>query len=88
MCIRDRFDTDIGLPNANTDKRSRLNVDEVHSNDIATYSPADERLQRLREDCKRVENMFGITLSVDWRFPPQTGDDMTQEGGADNGSRV
>lgn len=68
--LLNRFDTDVGIPNANTDKKSRLNVDEVHSNDIATYSAAGERLNRLQDDCKRVNQMFGIDLSVDWRYPP------------------
>ena len=68
--VLDRFDTDVGIPNANTDKKSRLNVDEVHSNDIATYAAASQRLERMKRDCERVNKMFNINISVDWKFPP------------------
>ena len=78
----DRYDTEVGIPNANTDKKARLNVDEVHSNDVATYSAAAERLERLQNDCKRVRDMFGIEISVDWRFKPDS-----NTGGVDDGSR-
>ena len=67
------FDTQVGLPNSNTDKRERLNSDEVHANDAATYAAAWDRLDRLQRDCRRVSSMFGIDLSVDWRFPPDLG---------------
>lgn len=79
--LMNQFDTAIGLPNTNTDKRSRLNVDEVHSNDDATYSAAADRLERLQSDCKRVEKMFGVRVNVDWRFPPLNRSETGDKGG-------
>lgn len=72
------FDTQVGLPNTNTDKRERLNAEEVHGNDAATYAAAADRLDRLQADCKKVKSMFGVDVSVDWRFPPD------KMGGADD----
>lgn len=64
------FDTSVGLPNSNTDKRERLNSDEVHANDVSTFAAASERLERLQKDCDFASKMFGVTIKVDWRFPP------------------
>ena len=69
------FDTQVGLPNSNTDKRERLVTDEVHANDAATYAAASERLDRLKHDCKIASDMFNVNISVDWRFPPAKGGD-------------
>lgn len=68
--LLNQFDTAVGLPNTNRDKRSRLNVDEVHANDDSTYAAASERLDRLKTCCRRVKRMFGVEIDVDFRFPP------------------
>lgn len=65
--IEAMFDCDIGIPNANTDKRERLIVDEVNANNTETYSKCALWLEELQESCRRVRSMFGIDLSVDWR---------------------
>lgn len=69
--IEAMFDTDIGIPNANTDKRERLITDEVNANNIETYSKCSLWLEMLQESCRRVRDMFGIELSVDWRKIPE-----------------
>ena len=77
--IEAMFDTDIGIPNANTDKRERLITDEVNANNIETYSKCALWLEQLKESCEKARRMFGINLSVDWRKYPT-------EGGAENGT--
>ena len=62
------FDTDIGIPNANTDKRERLITDEVNANNIETLSKCALWLQELKESCEKINSMFGLELSVDWRY--------------------
>ena len=62
------FDTDIGIPNANTDKRERLITDEVNANNTETLAKCSLWLEELQESCKRCNDMFGIDISVDWRF--------------------
>lgn len=79
--IEAQFDTDIGIPNANTDKRERLITDEVNANNVETFTKSAMWLEQLQESCKEARDMFGIELSVDWRFPPEA---PQQERSADN----
>ena len=65
--IEAMFDTDIGIPNANTDKRERLITDEVNANNVETYSKCALWLEELQEACRKTRNMFGIDISVNWR---------------------
>ena len=76
--IEAMFDTEIGIPNANTDKRERLIQDEVNANNIETYSKCAMWLENLQDACKRVNDMFGISIAVRWREIPEMG-------GASNG---
>lgn len=66
--IEAMFDTDIGIPNANTDKKERLVTDEVNANNIETLSKCSLWLEELQAGCKKASSMFGIDLSVDWRY--------------------
>lgn len=63
------FDTIIGVPNANTDKRERLISDEVNANNVETQSMCDLWLEMLKECCEKVNAMFDCGLAVDWRYP-------------------
>ena len=78
--IEAMFDTEIGIPNANTDKRERLIQDEVNANNIETFSKCAMWLENLQDACKRVNDMFGLSISVRWREIPMIG------GGADGGN--
>lgn len=81
--IEAQFNTDIGIPNANTDKRERLNTDEVNANNVETASRCEMWLERLQQSCEEVKNMFGVEMSVDWRHKPEVD---TEEGGAEDES--
>lgn len=74
--IENQFCTEIGLPNANTDKRERMITDEVNANNTETFSRAAMWLENLKEDCKRVNTMFGTEISVDWRADSGNGNDV------------
>ena len=79
--IRCQFLTDIGIPNANTDKRERLITDEVNANNFETRAKCSVWLDELQKGCRKVKEMFGVDISVDWREDlkekevPQDGDD-------------
>lgn len=73
--IEAMFDTEIGIPNANTDKRERLIADEVNANNVETYSKCAMWLENLQDSCKRVNDMFGLSLAVRWRDIPMIGGD-------------
>lgn len=61
------FCTAIGIPNANTEKRERMIVDEVNANNEETFSNAEMWLERFKTDADKTNKMFGTSISVDWR---------------------
>lgn len=67
--IRCRFLTDIGIPNSNTDKKERLIVDEVNSNNFETRSKCSLWLEEIQKGIEDAKKLFpGLTdFSVDWR---------------------
>ena len=84
--IEARFDTEVGIPNANTDKRERLITDEVNANNVETQNRAEMWLEELKRTTENVKNMFDINISVDWRVGPMT-EEVSDYGNADiNGS--
>ena len=68
--IEAMFDTDIGIPSANTDKRERLITDEVNANNVETASKCSLWLDTIRAGMKEANDMFGLNLSVEWRVKP------------------
>lgn len=85
--IENAFDTDIGIPSANTDKKERLIVDEVNANNIETIAKCALWLESCKEGCRKANDMFGLDMSVDWRFNyqqvnPQPVDNIKQGGDA------
>jgi hypothetical protein len=70
--IEAMFDTDIGIPNANTDKRERLITDEVNANNIETITRCELWLEQLKKSADDTNAMFGTTVSVEWRHDPDT----------------
>lgn len=69
--IEAEFDTKVGIPNANTDKKERLISNEVNANNVETRNLPELWLQSLRQGCEEARKMFGIDLSVDWRNDPE-----------------
>ena len=75
--IESMFDTEIGIPNANTDKRERLITDEVNANNIETATRCELWLETLRKGIDKANSMYNTDISVDWRVRP----DYTTSGG-------
>lgn len=68
--LLDEYLTLIGIPTANTEKKERLIVDEVNSNNVETSIDWDRSLEGLRKTCEKTRKMFGLTedeLDVTWR---------------------
>ena len=65
------FCRDLGINNANTEKKERMIVDEVASNNEETLLWSDITLEQLKKDCKVARDLFGIELDVDYRFKPE-----------------
>lgn len=66
--IEDQFNTEIGIPNANTQKKERLIVDEVNANNIDTNAKIALWLETMQRDIDKVNQMFGLNLTVSYRF--------------------
>lgn len=71
--IEDEFNTRIGIPNANTEKRERLISDEVNANNVETSILAAGWLENIHEGCETVREMYGATITADWRVKPNVG---------------
>lgn len=86
--LKDSFDTDVGIPNANRSKKERLTTDEVNANNVETTAKASIMLETLQEGCKRCHKLFPdldkSNLWFEWRFP-----EVAQvEGGEHNGDQM
>lgn len=68
--LENQFATEIGLPNANTDKKERQIVDEVNANNVETLSRADMWMEGWKKSCEEAREKYGIEISVDWRVKP------------------
>lgn len=64
--IEDEFCTAAGIPNANTEKRERLIIDEVNANNDDTEALPRLILENVREGFAKVKNMFGIDCSIEY----------------------
>ena len=69
--IENMFCTEVGLPNANTEKKERLITDEVNANNVETHSKVGMWLEGLKKSCEKVSEMYGVTVTVDWAYKPE-----------------
>lgn len=70
--IEAMFDTKIGIPNANTDKKERLVTDEINANNVETATMCEQWLECIRKGVDKANAMYGLSLAVDWRVDPKT----------------
>ena len=66
------FCTDVGIPNANFEKSSRLITDEVNANNDSTKSKALLWVETMKDGMERANEMFGLNLDVKLRFNYET----------------
>lgn len=59
--------TYLGLSNANTDKKERVNTNEVTSNEDQIEHARYNMLSARREACKEINRMFGLNIWCDFR---------------------
>lgn len=63
--ITNDFDSFIGIPSTNTQKKARLNVDEVNANNVETETLADVMYNTMKDSIKRIKKLFpGLELDV------------------------
>lgn len=66
--LDNQFDTLIGIPNANTQKRERLITDEVNANSIDTGAMPTIITQFCQESMDKANAMFGLDLKIKYRW--------------------
>lgn len=81
--IVNEFLTEIGINNANIDKRERLNTDEVNANDQEIQANVQHWLDNLTAGFNEVNAMFDMDISVRIREYRERGDqdESTEPGG-------
>ena len=84
--IDSRFNTDVGIPNVNIAKNSGVSDQEVMSNNIDTKSKCDLWLETMRDGVKRVNDMFGLDISVSFRFDERSLTDGNRSEALNNGA--
>ena len=66
--IENQFNTMIGIPNANTQKKERLISSEVESNDVETTALVQIWLDTMRTDLEKINSRYNLDISVDYRY--------------------
>lgn len=61
------FCNEVGIPNVRSDKKERMIVDEVNSNNIECFTKAELWLETLKEGVEQTNKMFNLDLSVKLR---------------------
>ena len=64
--------TFLGINNANMNKRERLVDDEVQANNEQIMYSADVMLKARERACERINEIFGLNISVELRNKPET----------------
>lgn len=57
----------LGISTVNNVKRERLITDEVQRNLGGTYASRYSRMNMRKEACKKINDMFGLNIDVDYR---------------------
>lgn len=79
--VENEFCTRVGINNTNTDKKSRMLVDEVNANNEEVRSLADLWLETLQDGCAKARELFQLdTFNVDWRFKDEQGSNTVNPG--------
>lgn len=62
--VLNEFFTDIGVNNANMDKKERMVANEVEANNEQVKACEDVLLRSREEACNRINEIFGLNISV------------------------
>lgn len=81
--IMNEFLTEIGINNANYDKRERLVTDEVNANNQQLEAMVTHWYDNIKKGFEQANKMFpSLNLSVKWRFEP---DEPVEHTGLESG---
>ncbi len=88
--VYNEFKQTIGIDASAVEKRERVLVDEVTSNEQITETCLEIMLKQRKIACEEIKKVFGLNITVDYigskEKEEQATDDEPLEGGADDGS--
>ena len=73
-----KFDTDFGINNASIEKKERMLVDEVNSNNEEIRLWSDLALEQLQQGCAEARRLIGINIDVKYRMKGMEESDGTE----------
>lgn len=76
--IEHKFDTLVGFNNANTDKKERLNSEEVNANNEEVKALSQLWLEEIQDSMDKANDMFGLNLKVKLREVEQNDSALDQ----------
>ena len=76
-----RFCTEIGIPNVNMAKESGVTDNEVEANNIDTKTKASLWLETMQQGCRQANELFGLDLSVDFRYKEEENKNVLVDNG-------
>lgn len=79
------FNSFLGIPNTNYNKKAHMTEAEISANDVETQSLVDIMLETVKAGLDDVNRIYGLNIQIKKRYPaeaPQTVD----SGGVDNGN--
>lgn len=85
--IESEFDTRVGIPTCNTDKKERLITAEAERNDVETDTIVAQWLDTIQECIRNVQTAFGVTITCERRYPIEhnkNGGDKIERDASDN----
>lgn len=76
--------TFLGIGNAKQDKKERMVADEVAANDEQIESSREVMLKARQLACEKINQLFGLNISVDYRLRELQQEEQIQEGDGKN----
>ena len=72
------FDMEMGIPTVNTEKKERLISDEANSNNAETTLRINYIIDRLKKECKKCKEMFGVDIDINLKGDLKNADSLSQ----------
>lgn len=81
--IEAEFDTRVGIPSCNVDKKERLITAEAERNDVETDSIVAQWFDTIQNCIAEVKSAYNVTITCERRYPLDGGDDDERNAGDD-----
>lgn len=79
--IESEFDTRVGIPSVNIDKKERLITAEAERNDVETDSIVAQWYDTIQECIAEVNSAYGVKITCERRYPIEGGDNIERNAG-------